>query len=226
LFLDENSVVQKGGFKVQGTDVAAGLYILAGTSVIGAGTTFHVSVLNPDGTAGALFMCMDGVISGGEFHAISDGAAAAIVGNQCTISDGTFWAISSSGGLAAGIVEAAVLPAGGEINAWAKTHESAFGIVSPELNNGKEIPHYSFFYDGKKFTGTTTEYSVRNAKVREIYGTDSAAVMVARPDMEALIIPDVSAASIKKDKENPFMLSFTFHPGYDLESILSRAEKR
>jgi len=225
LIIDEKSVVQAGAFKVQGTDTAIGLYALAGTSVVGAGTTFHTSVLNLDGFVGAVVVCMDGVISGGEFHAVSNGTAFALMKNQCTISDGTFWAISPSGGRAIGILEADVFPAGGEFNAWAQTDESAFGIVLPKLDNGKEIQNYSFVYDGEKFTGTATEYSVRSAAVREIYETHSAVTTAARPDMEALIIPDVSVASSEKDEEkDPYVISFTSRPGYDLESILQRLE--
>ena len=196
---------------------------LRGTSVVGAGTTFHTSALNPDATAAAVFSCMDGVISGGEFRAESNGAAAALVENQCTISDGTFWAVSPSGGVAAGIVETTVLPSGGEMNAWAQTHEVAFGIISPELGNGKEIQNFSFVYAGKNFTGTATEYSVRNAKVREIYDTRSAVTMTARPHMEALIIPDASADS-EKDEGEAFVISFTSHPEYDLQSLLNRLD--
>ena len=225
LFIDENSVVQGGEFKVQGTDAAVGLYILSGTSVIGAGTTFHVSVLNPDGIANALFTCMDGAISGGEFLAESNGVARAIVENQCTITDGRFWAVSPSGGIAIGIALATVLPAGGEFNAWAQTHEGAFGIQIPELSNGKKIENYSFVYNGEEFRGTATEYNVRNAKIREIYDTDSAIALTARPDMEALLI-DVAAASSEKDGEDPFIFSFKSRPGYDMESLLNRLEER
>jgi len=224
LTLEENSVVQTGEFKVQGTDLAVGLYILTGTSVVGSGATFHASVLNPDGATGAVFMCMDGVISGGEFHAVSSGDAFALIENECTISDGTFWAVSPSGGFAVGIFEATVLPAGGEFNAWAQTYKTTFGIVSPELGNGKEIQNYSFVYDGQKFTGTATEYSVRSATVREIYDTDEVVPMTARPDMEALVIPGV--ASNEKDSGEPYVISFTSRPGYDLESILERLKNK
>jgi hypothetical protein len=225
LILDGNSVVQVGEFKVQGTNNAVGLYILTGTSVVGAGTTFYVNALNSDGSAAAVFTCMDGVISGGEFQAESNGDAVAIMENECTISDGIFWAVSPLGRSAVGIVETTVFPSGGEINVWAQTHETALGVLSPEFSNGKEIQNYSFVYGGEKFTGTATEYSVRNAKVREIYVTDNAVAMTVHPHMEALIIPDVSESNEnEKDGRELYVISFTSRPGYDLESLLERLE--
>jgi len=222
LRLNESSVMQGGNFKVEGTDLAVGLHILAGTSFIGDDIAFSVTALNPGGFATAIFVCDDGVISGGEFHARSNGNAFALVENQCTIIDGIFWAISPSGGVAVGINETKALPAGGEFNAWAQIHEDAMGIVSPKLSNGKEIENYFFDYNRAAFMGAATEYSVRSAMIREIYDTDTFPFQTTRLDMEALIIPDMSIANSEKASKNPYAISLSHL--YDLESMIKKIE--
>ena len=222
MLLTENSVVKASSFNVQGTNVAIGLFLLSGTSVMDTNAEFRVRALNPDGRATGIWYCMDGVISDGELRAESNGHAFSIIDNQCTITNGKLWAVSPLGGRAVGIYETTVLPLGGEINAWANIRELAFGIASPQLSNGKEIQNYGFDYDGEKFVGTATEYSIRSAMVREIYDTDKEIIIDAHPDMEALIIPDLSATS-SETFGDPHVFSFS-RPGYDRESILQRLE--